>query len=155
MLYRVGQGGEMGCMSHHCYFRCIPIDLTRLLKESVTNTQLDSSSKSQGITEIHNAKHVQEMEWRENISLLLGRKIWPDSPGHTSLASEHRTCVRKLAPSLSLLRVLLHTTVCCLEKGKVREKLGMAYTCMAFTKLCQALVGYRGDQDKVLVLQNL
>ena len=38
MLYRVGRGGEMDCMSHHCYFRCIPIDLTRLLKESVTNT---------------------------------------------------------------------------------------------------------------------
>lgn len=70
------------------------------------------------------------------LALLLGRKIWPDSPGNTSLAFEHRIYVRQLAPGLSLLRVILHTTECGLEKGEGRERSGMAYVCMAFTKLC-------------------
>lgn len=51
---------EMGWVCHHYDFCCIPIDLTRLLKESVTKTLLDSSSKCQVITEIHTAKQVQE-----------------------------------------------------------------------------------------------
>lgn len=50
----------MGCVSHHYYFCCIPIGLTRLLKESVTKTLLDSSSKCQVITEIYIEKQVQE-----------------------------------------------------------------------------------------------
>lgn len=55
----------MGRVSHHCYFRCIPIDLTKLLKELVTKTELDSISTSRVITEIYNAKPVQEMALRE------------------------------------------------------------------------------------------
>lgn len=89
------------------------------------------------------------------MALVLGRKIWPDSQGNTSLASEHRTCVRQLAPGLSLLRVLLHTTECGLDKGEGREGFGMAYTCMAFSKPCQALVGYRNEQDNVPGLTGL
>lgn len=52
----------MGWVSHHCYFCCVPIDLIRLLKVSVTKTLLDSSSKCQVITETHMAKQVQEKE---------------------------------------------------------------------------------------------